>query len=155
SIQLYLSRPLSRTEYLLGKISVLAVVLLWPPGVPLLVPFVFLGHLAGPGLLFVEPWDIGGYVVGRLVWVALFFLLALALSVWVRWRIAATGLMFAIFFVLPGFGFALNAVLRTRWGWLLNLSQTIFIVWGNLFRVPMRYLHPRAFGQPLPLWLDW
>src|SRR5262245_9320602 len=155
SIQLYLSRPLSRTEYLLGKISVLAVLLSCTTWIPMLILFVLQGQLAGHGWLWENLWIARAIVVGGLLWIALISLLALALSVWVRWRIAATGLMFAIFFVLPGFGFALNAVLRTRWGWLLNLSQTIFIVWGNLFRVPMRYLHPGRLGQPLPLWLDW
>ena len=39
AVQLYLSRPLSRTEYLLGKASVLAALLPPPPGSTLLLFF--------------------------------------------------------------------------------------------------------------------
>src|SRR5262249_61009536 len=70
--------------------------------------------------------------------------------------IAWTALLFATFFVLPGFGLILNVVLRTRWGWLLNLSHTIRYIWAVLFRVPLgRFQPPGIFGGPLPLWADW
>ena len=67
---------------------------------------------------------------------ALLSLLALAMSAWVQWRIAASALIVGIFFVAAGFGQAFNAVLRTYWGYLLNLSYLIKIVWEDLFDMP-------------------
>src|SRR5262249_56732107 len=95
--------------------------------------------------------------VSGMLWILLTCLMALALSVWVRWRIAATALMFAVFFVLPGFGFALTVVMRTRWGWLLNLPHTVNMVWGDLFHVPLGRLQSQGgrFGGIVPLWADW
>jgi hypothetical protein len=75
----------------------------------------------------------------------------------VRWRIAATALMMAIFFVLPGFGVVVNAILRTRWGSLLNLSYLITNVWWHLFRIPVTdgpTDRLTRLGQ-VPLWAAW
>ncbi len=153
SIQLYLSRPLSRAEYLLGKVSVLAVLLSCTTWIPALILFGLQAQLQGHGWGWKNLWMAGSIFVSGMLWIALVSLLAMALAVWVRWRIAATALMFATFFLLPGFGFMLNAILRTRWGWLLNLPHTIFLVWGNLFRVPLRRMQP--VGEAIPLWSAW
>ncbi len=153
SIQLYLSRPLSRAEYLLGKVSVLAVLLSCTTWIPALILFGLQAQLQGHGWGWKNLWMAGSIFVSGMLWIALISLLAMALAVWVRWRIAATALMFATFFLLPGFGFMLNAILRTRWGWLLNLPHTIFLVWGNLFRVPLRRMQP--VGEAIPLWSAW
>lgn len=155
SIQLYLSRPLSRAEYLLGKVSALVALLSCTTWIPILILFFVQAQLTGQGWLWENLWIARAIVIGGLLWIAVVCLIALALSVWVRWRIAATALLFATFFVLPGFGLALNVVLRTRWGWLLDLSHTIRLIWGNLFRVPLGRLQPGIFGGPLPLWVDW
>ena len=64
-------------------------------------------------------------------------LLALALSAWIKWRIAASGLMFALFFVAAGFGETFNQVLRTYWGHTINLVYLIERVWTSLFDIPI------------------
>jgi putative effector of murein hydrolase LrgA (UPF0299 family) len=43
------------------------------------------------------------------------------LSSWVKWRVVATGIIFAAVFVPAGVGAIVSAVLRTKWGLLLNL----------------------------------
>ena len=52
-------------------------------------------------------------------------LLAVALSAWVKWKPAAGGLMFGVFFVAAGFGATINGVQRTNWGHLFNISALI------------------------------
>jgi ABC-type transport system involved in multi-copper enzyme maturation permease subunit len=157
SIQLYLSRPLSRTEYLLGKISGMVALLSCTTWIPVMILFFVQGQLAGHGWLWENLWIARAIFVGGMLWILLICLMALALSVWVRWRIAATALMFAVFFVLPGFSFALIMVMRTRWGWLLNLPHTMTMVWGDLFHVPLGNLQPKVgrLGGIVPLWADW
>lgn len=154
SVQLYLSRPLSRAEYLLGKVSVLATLLSCTTWIPALVLFVLQAELEGHGWGWDHLWMAGSIIVAGLLWIALISLLAMALAVWVRWRIAATALMLGIFFVLPGFGVAMDAILRTHWGRLLSFPYTITLVWAHLFRFPDDQLHVAQFDV-VPLWSAW
>jgi hypothetical protein len=93
-------------------------------------------------------------VVAALLGIALVSLLSLALAVWVRWRIAATGLMIGTFFLLPGFGQIFDVILRTHWGRLISLPYVMMVVWANLFRIPQDQLH-RARLDLVPLWSAW
>ncbi|HEX5434660.1 MAG TPA: ABC transporter permease subunit [Candidatus Angelobacter sp.] len=153
SIQLYLSRPLSRAEYLVGKVSVLAALLSCTTWIPALILFGVQAEMQGNGWGWDNLWIAGAIVVAGLLWIALMSLLSMGLAVWVKWRIAATALFFGVLFFMAGFGFAVNQVLRTRWGWLLNVPQMIFIVWRSLFRMPLSWaqLHHDA----VPLWSAW
>jgi ABC-2 type transport system permease protein len=154
AVQLYLSRPLSRAEYLIGKVSVMGALLSCTTWIPALFLFFLQGQLEGHGWVWENLWMAGSIIVAGVLWIALICLLAMALAVWVRWRIAATAMMLGIFFVLPGFGVAMNAVLRTQWGMLLNLPYVITAVWAHLFRFPVRPRHPGG-GDLVPLWSDW
>jgi ABC-2 type transport system permease protein len=153
SIQLYLSRPLSRAEYLLGKISVLAALLSCTTWIPLLVLFGLQAQLQGHGWGLQNLRIAGAIFVGGLLWIAVISLLAMALAVWVRWRIAATALLFATFFLLPGIGEVMNLVLRTYWGRLLNFPYMMGIVWEHLFDLQVRMM--RSSVDTVPLWSAW
>lgn len=154
SIQLYLSRPLSRAEYLAGKISVLALLLSCTTWIPALILFGVQAELQGHGWGWQNLWMAGSIVVACLLWIALISLLSMAIAVWVRWRIAATGLMIAIFFFLPAFGEAIDVIVRTHWGRLLNFPYSIMMVWSRLFRLSERQLHRGGFDV-IPLWSAW
>jgi ABC-2 type transport system permease protein len=154
SIQLYLSRPLSRAEYLAGKVSVLGALLSLTTWIPALILFIVQGSLHGNGWWWQNLWMAGSIVVASLMWIAVVALLAMALAVWVRWRIAATALLLGTFFVLPGVGGVMDAILRTTWGRLFNLTYDITMVWGYLFRLDIA---ERQSGQldKVPLWSAW
>src|SRR5215472_15544039 len=96
-IQLYLSRPLSRAQYLLGKVSVLGILLSCTTWIPALVLFLVQAQLQGNGWGWANLWLAGSIVVAALLGIALISLLSMALAVWVRWRIAATALMIGTF----------------------------------------------------------
>lgn len=151
SIQLYLSRPFSRAEYLLGKISVLGGLLSLITWIPGLLVFLVQAQMEGHGWGWDHLWLAGAIVLSALLWIALVSLLAMAISVWVRWRIAATALLIAIILFLPAFSAVINAVLRTKWGFLLNYSFDIIVVWSHLFRTYERHLRPDA----VPVWAAW
>jgi ABC-2 type transport system permease protein len=154
SIQLYLSRPLSRAEYIAGKVSVLVVLLSFTTLVPALILFVVQAQLQGHNWGWENLWMAGSILLACALWIALISLLSMALSVWMRWRIAATGLMIATFFFLPAFGEAIDAIVRTHWGRLLNFPFTIIMIWSRLFRLPQRQLHRGSFDV-IPLWCAW
>ncbi len=136
ALPLYLCRPFSRTEYIAGKMSVLVFLLSLVTWVPGLILFVIQASLAGWEWTRANFWIAGSLFIGLMVWILLLSLLALALSAWIKWKIAAGGLVLGVFFAGAGFGAALNSVMRTKYGTLLNLTDVMFIVWSKLFKVP-------------------
>jgi ABC-2 type transport system permease protein len=154
ALQLYFSRPLSRTEYILGKFAALAVLLSLITWVPGLLWFGLQAALAESGWTGANFYLAGAIFVSSWLWIAVISLLALALSVFVRWRIAATGLFLGIMFVLPGFAEVFNLTLRTNYGKLLDLSYTIRLVWAHLFRIAPRSVGVMLRGD-IPLWAAW
>jgi ABC-2 type transport system permease protein len=78
----------------------------------------------------------GGMFMGSVIWITLLAILGLALSSWVKWRVVATGIIFAAVFVPAGVGAVVSAVLRTKWGFLLNLPFMISSLWQRLLGAP-------------------
>jgi ABC-2 type transport system permease protein len=149
-LPLYLCRPFTRTEYVLGKLSVLLILLsaiTWIPGLLLFAVQVSLA----PSGWFQANWAIGtGLFFGFWIWILLISLLALALSAWIRWRVAAGGAILGVFFVGGGIGAAINGVLRVQWGSLFDLSRVIDSIWSDL----MGHDPGDAAGiQPLEAWI--
>jgi hypothetical protein len=154
AVQLYLSRPMSRAEYLVGKVSSIAALLSLTTWIPALILWIIQAQLQGNGWGWENLWIAGAIIIAGLLWIALISLLSMALAVWVRWRIAATALMIAVFFLLPGIGEAFDLVLRANWGRLLNFPYLITIIWAELFRLPGRERHIAGFDA-VPLWAAW
>jgi ABC-2 type transport system permease protein len=136
-LPLYLCRPFSRAEYVVGKMSVLMILISAITWVPGLVLWGFKAYLEGPAWALENWWIAAALFVGSWVWIVTLCFLALAMSAWVKWRIAAGALIFGIFFVAAGFGQALNQVLRTRAGHVVNIAAVIETVWRSLFRSTM------------------
>ena len=163
ALPLYLSRPFSRTEYVLGKMGVLFLLLSAITWLPVLLLFGLQAGLAETGWFKENYWLMGSIFLAGVLWVAVISLLALAISAWVRWRIVATASLFGIFFVGTALAGMINKILNTSWGHLLNLSEVIFgVIWPKLFRVAAdvqvvvhhgrgRYFSP----PPIPLWQAW
>lgn len=158
AMPLYLSRPLSRWGYGLGKLSVLLVMLslvTWLPGMIL----VLLQASLGTEGWMAQHWNLLGAVfVAAWIWILPVALAALAISAWVRWRPLATAMLFILFFVLQGFGHAINLFVGTRWGGLLILSDQIRTIWLDLFRadeiLPEGVVNA-LMGNRLPLAACW
>jgi ABC-2 type transport system permease protein len=135
ALPLYLCRPFSRAEYVLGKTVVLAWLLsliTWIPGLAL---FVIQWSLAGVGWGG-QNWRIAfGIVAGSLIWIIVLSLIAMAMSAWVKWKMAASGLLLGIMFFAAGFAAALNELLETTSGSLLNIVEVIETVWSSLLSV--------------------
>src|SRR5262245_12381757 len=164
ALPLYFSRPFSRAEYVLGKFSVLFVLLSLVTGAPMLFIYLLKSTLAGWSW-FVENTHLAfAIALGSVVWVTLLSLVALASSAWLRWRPAAAGMLFALLFFPTGFGQAANEIMRTGWGSLLNAIVLIGTVWNSLFYIDdpdgyaraARALNPmRRIADPIPAWTAW
>jgi ABC-2 type transport system permease protein len=134
SLPLYFCRPFTRAEYVLGKMSLLLALLSAITWVPGLLLFLIQSSLAGADWSRQNAWMGTSIFVGLLIWDVTLCLIALALSSWIKWRIAAGGAILALFFAGAGFGTALNAIVRTQYGSLFDLRKVIGLVFSQLFR---------------------
>ncbi len=160
AMPLYLSRPFGRSDYVLGKMSVLMILLSVMTWIPGLLLFLLQSYLEGVGWLTGNVRIAGALFFGSWIWILILALLILALSAWVKWKPVAGGLLFVVFFVGTGFGAAINAVLRTKWGHLINLSHLMGTVWVWLFEEPMKRGAGAVFfrvqrGEEIPIWTAW
>ena len=144
ALPLYFCRPFSRAEYVLGKSSVLAILLSQITWIPGLVLFGMQAGLAGASWTWSHLWIAGSLVVSSLIWIAILSLLAMALSAWVKWRIVAGALLLAVMFFGAGFAQAINAVMQTDAGYFFNVAYLMGTVWNALFKVDARHAIPVA-----------
>jgi ABC-2 type transport system permease protein len=134
ALPLYLARPLTRPGYLWGKSGALVLLLsavTWVPGLLLFLLQISLEGTAWGGPHAYLAWAI---FASSWAWIALVTLATLAVSAWVKWKAVARIVLLALFFVLHGFGRALNHGLDTRFGDLASLGQMNAVVRAALFR---------------------
>ncbi len=166
-LPLYLCRPFSRAEYVLGKMMVLVVLLSLVTWVPGLVLFLLQAYLEGARWIVSNGWMAGAIFVGSLTWIVMLSLLALALSAWVRWRVVASGALLGLFFIPSAFGEIVNELFHTRLGNLISPASLIKNIWRGLFghftRELGRFNIEDAWGRNFtnvvmrepPLWAFW
>jgi ABC-2 type transport system permease protein len=134
ALQLYFCRPFSRTEYMLGKLSVvlpLLSIITWIPAAAVFAIKVGVSDWSWTK----ENWWLGGsFVLGMFLWAALLSLLGLALSASVKQRVAAGALILGVYFGGAGLGSAINAVMGVESGALLDISRVVQTVWADLLR---------------------
>lgn len=147
ALPLYFCRPFSRTEYVVGKMCVLVILLSLITWIPGLLLFLLQSNLEGTTWLYENLWIAAAVFLGSWIWILILSLLTLALSAWVKWRPIAGALLFGVFFVAAGFGKAINNIFYTRWGNLINMGELIDTVWSHLFGLPSR--------TAVPIWSAW
>ncbi len=170
ALPLYLCRPLSRTEYVLGKMTVVVFLLSLVTWVPGLLIFFFQASMGGVGWLWANLWMIWAIFFGSMAWIVLLSLIALSVSAFLRWRVVASGAMLGLFFVPSAFGEIVNQIFLTRSGHLISLWATINSIWRGLFglferqtgairgRVSSPIYDKQYFDIALlepPLWVSW
>ena len=167
ALPLYLCRPFSRTEYVLGKMSVILILLSVVTWVPQLLLFLFQSYLEGFAWFRANVWMVSAIVLGGLIWALLLALLTQTISALVKWRVVASGILLGIFFIPTVFGAFVNEVFHTRWGNIISLGALIKNVTAGLFGTFERasdVVQIRDFNgfvvaelqllEP-PLWISW
>lgn len=135
ALPLYLSRPLSRFDYVMGRMLVLVGLLSPVTWIPGLLLFAMQSGLAGWGW-FAANWRLGAAImVGFAAWIVLVGLVALASSALVRWRIIAGALVLSFFFVLTGAAQIIRQILRTEWSVLMDPANAMYRIWRSLLGV--------------------
>jgi ABC-type transport system involved in multi-copper enzyme maturation permease subunit len=134
ALPLFLSRPFSRADYVLGKLSVLGLLLSAITWIPCLLLFGLQAGLAKDGWIWPHLWMVVPIVLCSAIWILMLSLLSLAVSAWVKLRIVATGITFVAFFIPAGLGEMFNAIMGTYWGGLLNFSALFRHILMHSFR---------------------
>lgn len=148
-LALYLARPFSRTEYVLGKMSVLLILTSAITWVPLLLLWLLQAGLE-PGWAAGNLRLVPAVLLGSWVWIAFLALLSLALSAWVRWRVVAAALLVVVIVVASSLAEMINAMFNTGWGDVLSPGRLMMAIWEALF-----YGAGSAINLRIPLTVAW
>ncbi len=147
AMPLYLSRPLNKSDYILGKLTVvllLASAVTWVPGLFL---FFLQSYLAG-GSWFVDHLQIGiGVFFGSWVWIVVLSIFALAVSAWVKWKPLATMAFVGSIIVLSALGTVFKLLYDTWWGSIIVFDDLASRVFSQLFGVES--------SSELPVFVAW
>lgn len=133
ALPLYLCRPFSRTEYVLGKMSVLLILLSAITWVPQMLLFLFQSYLEGATWFGENLHLASAILISSIVWILLLALLSQAISALVKWRVIASGALLGIFFIPWVFGEVVNQLFMTRWGNIISLGALMRNVTAGLF----------------------
>ena len=165
-LPLFLSRPFTRTEYVVGKMSIVIGLLSTMTWVPGLILFLLQSYLEGWSWFADNIWIASAIFIGSLVWILLLALMSQAISAWVKWLVAARAALLAAFFIPTAFAAIINEIFQTRWGHIFDLRALIGNVWSGLFGTFVRQTgeqeqvrNGRIIGQVImtepPLWASW
>ena len=165
-LPLYLCRPFSRSEYVVGKMSIVILLLSTITWVPGLILFLLQSYLEGWSWFSQNIPIASAIFLGSLVWILLLALLTQTISAWVKWRLAASAGLIGLFFIPSVFAAILNEMLATHWGNLLSLGSLIRNVWAGLFgtfvqqvgqvqQVRRGEIIREAWVTEPPLWASW
>ena len=148
ALPLILSRPLNKTDYILGKLLVLTVLtsaITWVPG---LILFALQSYLAGAAWMFEHAQFAFALFVGSWVWIGVLSVFALAVSAWVKWKPWARIVFLGLTMIMSAVGQVLRFVFESPLGSVLSLFDLADRVWDHLFGVAQP-------GVPIPAAVAW
>src|SRR5260370_40959959 len=132
-LPLYLCRRFSRSEYVVGKMSIVIILLYaitWAPG---LLLFLLQGYLEGWSWFVENIWMASAIFLGSLVWILVLALLSQTISAWVKWRVAAGGWFVGGVFVPDAVAGSGNHFFLSRAGPIADFAAPFAHLWGGLF----------------------
>ena len=133
ALPLYLCRPFSKTEYVLGKMSVLLILLSTITWIPQLLLFLLQSYLEGFTWFRTNLWLASAIVIGSVVWILLLALISQTVSALVKWRVVASGAILGLFLIPSVFGEFINVVFLTRIGNLVSIAALMENISSGLF----------------------
>lgn len=142
ALPLYLSRPFSRSEYLLGKLSVLILLLSVITWIPYSLLFALNAGLSGAEWTRGHLYILWAILLGSWFWILTLSLISLAVSAVFQRKLWARVFMFVLLTALGAFGAILAEGVGLWWGNNLNVFQMNLVIWGHLFRTPVEPAPP-------------
>ena len=161
ALPLYLCRPFSRTEYVVGKMSVVLILLsaiTWVPGVLL---FLFQSYLEGFSWFADNVWLASAIFLSSLMWILLLALMSQTISALVKWRVAASAALIGLYLIPSGFAEIINEIFSTKWGHILSIEALRKNVTSGLFGTLVIAsgtdldVRGRLIANEPPSWVSW
>jgi ABC-2 type transport system permease protein len=136
ALGMYMSRPFSKAEYVLGKGAVIAFLTGAITMLPAMLMFFVQSSLLGWNWMMNNFYLANGTFFSCAILIAVLTLLGLAMSAMVRWRIVAGALILAVFAIGKGFAAMIDSIMRTHNGDYIDIQILLTKVSTNLFQVP-------------------
>jgi ABC-2 type transport system permease protein len=167
ALPLYLCRPFSRAEYVIGKMSVLLILLSFITWIPQLLLYLFQAYLEGWNWFVNNGWLASAIFIGSFVWILLLALISQAVSALVKWRVVASAALLGILFIPSVFGEIVNELFMTKWGHIISIGALMKNVTAGLFGTFVRAVSRVTDWDPVtrtgvqitlyepPLWASW
>lgn len=166
ALPLYLCRPFSRSEYVVGKMSIIIILLSAITWVPGMILFLLQSYLEGWSWFAGNIPIASAIFLGSLIWILLLSLLTQTISAWVKWSLAARAALIGLFFIPSVFATIVNQLLETHWGNIISPGSLIWNVCAGLFGTFVRQatdiqevrngrvIRAALMTEP-PLWASW
>jgi len=165
-LPLYLCRPFTRSEYVVGKMSIVILLLSTITWIPGLILFFLQSYLEGWSWFTANVPIASAIFLGSLTWILLLALLTQAISAWVKWRLAARAALLGVYFIPTAFGAIVNELFQTHWGHVFDLQALLRNIMAGLFGTFNRqavevqnFRNGRVVSQILmsepPQWASW
>ena len=133
ALPLYLCRPFSRAEYVFGKMSVVLILLSTITWIPGLVLFLFQSYLEGFSWFADNLWLANAIFISSLAWILLLTLLSQTISALVKWRMAASAALLALYLIPSVFSEVIDQIFATRWGHIVSIDALRRSITAGLF----------------------
>ena len=137
-LPLYLSRPLSRTGYAVGKMATLAALISLITWVPGLFLFFLQSCLEGWAWFAENAYIAAAIVLGAGIWIVTISLLAMAASAVARRKVIAQTFLLGVIIFGTIAGQAVNNMFQTKLGFVFALPELMHTIWEGLFQVPLQ-----------------
>jgi ABC-2 type transport system permease protein len=144
ALPLYLSRPLSRTGYAVGKMFTLGALISLITWVPGLFLFFLQSWLEGWAWFTANAYIAVAILLGAAIWIVTISLLAMAASAVARRKVIAQTFLLGVIIFGTIAGQAVNQMFHTRVGFMFALPELMHTIWEGLFRVPLQAQLPTA-----------
>jgi hypothetical protein len=148
ALPLVLSRPISRAEYVLGKVAALAAVMASVSLVPGILLFALQGGLEGWGWIASHLRLLAAIVLGCVLWIAVASLLVLAVATFAGRRVTAQAYLVGLIIAGAAIGDVLREMFDSLLGMTLNLPEVFHTLWASLFGVDLAARLPAV-----PAWI--
>jgi hypothetical protein len=137
---MYMSRPFSKAEYVLGKGAVIAFLTGAITMLPAMLMFFIESSLLGWNWMLSNFYLANATFFSCTILIAVLTLLGLAMSAMVRWKIVAGALILAVFAIGKGFAAMIDSIMRTHNGDYIDLQILLTKVSTELFQTPVASL---------------
>lgn len=140
AMPLYLSRPINKASYIIGKLMVLLFLgslISWVPALPL---YVLQGYLEGGGWLGANLHIIFASIATSLIWIVSLSLLAFAVSAWVKWKAVGRIAFFGIIFFASVLSGVITEIFGGTGGYMVNVFAGQEVLMRSLFQADSNLL---------------